>query len=429
MNQPAIGFDRVRWHRAAAGPGSAACALGFGSIVALGFTDGGYYDVTWHRAALALGAIAGIGLLLGRGTMPGRLELVSLSALAGLAALTLLSARWGIDGTEAVREAERCALYVVGLAALLVVVRPSTLRALLSGVVAGVVVLAVFGLVDRVTSNAALDPYQGSLLKEPVGYANALGLLMGLGVVLALGLRGDTRGIRRAALTAAAATCAAALVLTSSRGAWLSALAGLGVLAAMRCRRPRVVAAIAGTGVVLLLLTAPHVSLGDRPAYWNVALADASEHVVVGSGAGSFDDYWLEHRTIPAYVRDAHSSTWRPPQNSASSDSRSFCRRSVLRSSRQRAHGSGRSSQRPRAAIRHFSSTQGSTGTGRCPSRRSRASPAAPHCSSPRAQADPASVPSRTGPQDGADRRDRSLSGLRGGACGRPRVLDRRVTT
>ena len=307
MNQPAIGFDRVRWHRAAAGPGSAACALGFGSIVALGFTDGGFYDVTWHRAALALGAIAGIGLLLGRGTMPGRLELASLSALAGLALLTLLSERWGIDGTEGVREAERCALYVVGLGALLVVVRPSTLRALLSGVVAGVVVLAVFGLVDRVTSNAALDPYQGSLLKEPVGYANALGLLMGLGVVLALGLRSDTPGSRRAALTAAAATCAAALVLTSSRGAWLSALAGLGVLAAMRCRRPRVVAAIAGTGVVLLLLTAPYVSLGDRPAYWRVALADASEHVVVGSGAGSFDDYWLEHRSIPAYVRDAHS--------------------------------------------------------------------------------------------------------------------------
>ena len=44
MSQPAIGFDRVRWHRAAAGPQSAACALGFGSIVALGFADGGYYD-------------------------------------------------------------------------------------------------------------------------------------------------------------------------------------------------------------------------------------------------------------------------------------------------------------------------------------------------------------------------------------------------
>ena len=307
MSQSAIGFDRVRWHRAAVGPRSAACALGFCSIVALGLSDGGYYDGTWHRAGLALGAVAGIGLLLHRGLRPCKLELLSLSALAGLAALTLLSALWGIAGTEAIREAERCALYVVGLAALLVVARPSTIRALLNGVVGGVVVLAAFGLVDRVASAPALDPYQGSLLKEPVGYANALGLLMALGVVLALGLLGDSRGIQRAMLTSAAAACVVALLLTSSRGAWLSAVVGLGVLAAMRCRGPVVTAAIASATVVLLLVAAPRVSLGDRPEYWNVALADASEHVVLGSGAGSFDDYWLEHRPIPAYVRDAHS--------------------------------------------------------------------------------------------------------------------------
>ena len=307
MSQLASGLDRVRWQRAAADRGSAACALGFGSIVALGFSDGGYYDGAWHRAGLALGAVAGIRLLLGRGATPGRLELLSLSALAGLAMLTLLSAGWGIAGTEAVREAERCALYAIGLAALLLVVRPSTTRALLNGVLGGIVTLAVFGLVDRVASALTLDPYQGLLLKEPVGYANALGLLMALGVVLALGLLVDTGGIQRAALAAAAATCAVALVLTSSRGAWLSAVVGLGVFAAMRFRRPALVAAIAGAGVVLLLVAVPQVSLGDRPAYWNVALADASEHVVLGSGAGSFDDYWLEHRPIPADVRDAHS--------------------------------------------------------------------------------------------------------------------------
>ena len=307
MSQLASGVDPVRWQRAAADPRSAACALGFGSIVALGFSDGGYYDGTWHRAGLALGAVAGIGLLLGRGGTPGRLELLSLSALAGLAMVTLLSAGWGIAGTEAVREAERGALYVVGLAALLLVVQRHAIRSLLAGVLAGVVVLAVFGLADRVTSAPTLDPYQGSLLQEPVGYANALGLLMALGVVLALGLLLDTDGIQRATLTAAAATCAVALILTSSRGAWLSAVVGLGVLVAMRFRRRALVAAIASTGVVLLLLAVPQVSLGDRPAYWDVALADASEHVVLGSGAGSFDDYWLEHRPIPAYVRDAHS--------------------------------------------------------------------------------------------------------------------------
>ena len=367
MSQLASGFDRVRWQRAAADPRSAACALGFGSIVALGFSDGGYYDGTWHRAGLALGAVAGIGLLLGRGATPGRLELLSLSALAGLAMLTLLSAGWGIAGTEAVREAERCALYVVGLAALLLVARPSTIRALLNGVLGGIVALAAFGLVDRVTSAPTLDPYQGSLLKEPVGYANALGLLMALGVVLALGLLVDTDGIQRAALTAAAATCAVALVLTSSRGAWLSAVVGLGVLAAMRCRRRALVAAIASAGVVLLLLAAPQVSLGDRPAYWNVALADASEHVVLGSGAGSFDDYWLEHRPIPAYVRDAHSlyleTAGRARHGRARTPSRAPSARLLPP---PRVHATTDSSRRPRRHTSPSSSTPGSTGTGRC---------------------------------------------------------------
>ena len=87
-------------------------------------------------------AFAGIQLLLGRGVTPGRLELFTLSALAGLMALTLLSALWGIAGTEAIREAERCALYVVGLAALLVIAQPATIRALLNGVLGGAVVFA-----------------------------------------------------------------------------------------------------------------------------------------------------------------------------------------------------------------------------------------------------------------------------------------------
>ena len=382
MSQPAIGLDRVRWQRAAAGPRSAACALGFGSIVALGFSDGGYYDGTWHRAGLALGAVAGIGLLLGRSATPGRLELVSLSALAGLAVLTLLSAGWGIAGTEALREAERCALYVVGLAALLVVARPSTIRALLNGVLAGVVVLAAFGLVDRVVSAPALDPYQGSLLKEPVGYANALGLLMALGVVLALGLLGDTHGIQRAALTAAAATCAVALLLTSSRGAWLSALVGLGVLAAFRCRRRVLVAAIACAGIVVLILAAAHIPLGDRQAYWNVALEDASEHVVLGSGAGSFDDYWLEHRPIPAYVRDAHNLYL---ETVAELGIVGLALLLVALGTPLVAAARARNRRlvaTAAAAYSPFSSTPGSTGTGRCPSRRSRDSPAAPRCSS-----------------------------------------------
>jgi len=310
VSQTAVGFPgRVRRHRAAADlTWSAACALGFGSIVLVGLGDGGYYASSWRWAGLALGAVAGIQLLVRRGVGLSRLELVSFVSLAALGAWMGLSSLWGIEGTEALREAERCALYTAGLGAFLVVVRPSTTRALLAGVLCGAVLLAIVGLGDRLFTPQALDPYQGSLLKEPVGYANALGILMALAVVLGLGLLLEAR--RRSlqiALAAATSMSAGALALTSSRGAWLATLVGLGVLVAFRFGSTRVVSAIAAGTVVLVLLVLPRVSFGDRPAYWRVAVADASERTLLGSGAGSFDDYWLEHRPVPAYVRDAHS--------------------------------------------------------------------------------------------------------------------------
>jgi O-antigen ligase len=310
VSQTAVGFPGlVRRHRAAADlTRSAACALGFGSIVLVGLGDGGYYASTWRWAGLALAATVGIQLLSRREVGLSRLALVSFVSLASLGAWMLLSSLWGIEGTEALREAERCALYAAALGAFLVVARPSTTRALLTGVLCGAVLLAIVGLASRFFSPQALDPYQGSLLKEPVGYANALGILMALGVVLGLGLLFDARRTSlQVALAAATCTSAVALALTSSRGAWLATLVGLGVLVAFRFGSTRVVLAIAAGAVVLVLLALPRVSLGDRPAYWGVAVTDASERTLLGSGAGSFDDYWLEHRPIPAYVRDAHS--------------------------------------------------------------------------------------------------------------------------
>ena len=143
-------------------PRSAACALGFGAVVAARLPRRRVLRRTpGDGPGSPSRAFAGIQLLLGRGVTPGRLELLSLSALAGLMALTLLSALWGIAGTEAIREAERCALYVVGLAALLVVAQPATIRALLNGVLGGAVVLAAFGIVDRAASAPTLGSVSG----------------------------------------------------------------------------------------------------------------------------------------------------------------------------------------------------------------------------------------------------------------------------
>jgi tetratricopeptide (TPR) repeat protein len=44
-----------------------------------------------------------------------------------------------------------------------------------------------------------------------------------------------------------------------------------------------------------------------RADFWRVAWRDSSEHPVLGSGAGTYEEYWYRHRPIPSIVRDAHS--------------------------------------------------------------------------------------------------------------------------
>jgi hypothetical protein len=44
-----------------------------------------------------------------------------------------------------------------------------------------------------------------------------------------------------------------------------------------------------------------------RAGLWRAALDDASTHPILGSGAGSYERFWLAHRPVAMKVRDAHS--------------------------------------------------------------------------------------------------------------------------
>jgi O-antigen ligase len=310
VTSSALATHRTYLRAKAVDPRSAAFAVAFGSVVVVGCLDGGYYAESWAWIGLALAAVAGLRLTLGD-EYPDRRGLVSLAALAALAVWTLLSAFWGIPGTEAAREAGRCAVYAAAFAAFVVVGRASTARALLTGVMCAGTLLAGLALAEKLVSPRPRDPFQGTLLYGPVGYANALGILAALGLVLAIGFLLETgTPLARAALVAAASTCATALVLTSSRGAWLATLAGIFVLAGLRATKRGLLAIGLTTAFAVVAIAAfatPSISMGDRPAYWKAAVSDASAHPVLGSGAGSFDDVWLGHRTIGAFVQDAHS--------------------------------------------------------------------------------------------------------------------------
>jgi O-antigen ligase len=49
------------------------------------------------------------------------------------------------------------------------------------------------------------------------------------------------------------------------------------------------------------------LSGGRRDRYWSVAWEDFETSPLVGSGSGTFGRYWLEHRPVGKFVRDAHS--------------------------------------------------------------------------------------------------------------------------
>jgi O-Antigen ligase len=70
-------------------------------------------------------------------------------------------------------------------------------------------------------------------------------------------------------------------------------LAGLGTLA---------VAAF----VVVAVVRSPGLA-GDRPMFWRVAGSEIAERPLLGSGAGTYAQVWLERRPVDGSVRDAHS--------------------------------------------------------------------------------------------------------------------------
>jgi hypothetical protein len=49
------------------------------------------------------------------------------------------------------------------------------------------------------------------------------------------------------------------------------------------------------------------LSLNGRPMLWRSALDDVRDHPVLGSGAGTFEQYWDQHRPRNYVARDAHS--------------------------------------------------------------------------------------------------------------------------
>jgi O-antigen ligase len=203
-------------------------------------------------------------------------------------------------------------VYVAGVLAVVLLVERGAVPYLLAGVVAAAAIVSIYSIARRAGGE---DPLQG-----PIGYANALGILAVIGILIAVGgaLRAR-RGLLAALAVAATIPLASALALSDSRGSVVALAVGLAVVAALAPGRPRLllgvtVATVAAAAIVVVAWGGSRDRLagGDRPDYWRVAWAQFEENALVGGGAGAFHEYWLDHRPDPAeldtpHVLDAHS--------------------------------------------------------------------------------------------------------------------------
>lgn len=343
----------------------AALSLGAFLVLSVGLTDGGYYGRATSKLAILLVAAALLAVVAGVRPRPSRPFAAQLAAMALLTVWIGLSSSWAAQEAAVGPETRRSALYLAALATMAVLVDARRRLPFLTGLLGAICVIAGLAVAMRVVSGATVDRLYGTLLEEPIGYPNALGVLVAIGAVLCIGLGPALGAAWSPVLGTAAPFLVFVLGLTESRGAGLALVLGLVALVMLANVRDRgsiavaagaavviggaawafvqwrgaegatlmtltacvlaagslrtrwtfafgrralpVLVAVVLASVVLVALRPPSLTTSHRSEYWRAALAEAREHPLLGSGAGTFYLSWREHRSSKLGVRDAHS--------------------------------------------------------------------------------------------------------------------------
>ena len=283
-------------------------------LASIGIADGGLFPRAWRLGTLALVSIAGAALLARRRVAVSPLEWTAVGGLVAYALLTLASGWWSGDFRLSALMTERALVYPAALLAALLVTERRTVPHLLAGVVAAAALVCGYGMWIHYFKAPPLDPIEGKLLFQPLGYANAVGIVAVVASLVAVGLALATSNIHlRILALAPLVVFAPALYLSASRGSYLAGAAGFAFLLHFSGRvSARIVDAVAAAGALALVafvaLVSVHPFSGQyRIQYWQVAWWDYRDHPILGAGAGTFGDYWLHHRPVDVWVKTAHS--------------------------------------------------------------------------------------------------------------------------
>jgi hypothetical protein len=278
-------------------------------VPALGLSQGGFSPDAWVWAGALAAWAAALGVVLGDDAGALRRAWAWLAAVGALLAWTILSAIWSAHSAQSVLDARRTLCYAAVLLALVVLSRPGGDRAIVLATHLAITFVVGYALVRYLLGPRNAQEFEGYLLAEPLGYANAVGILAVLGALLAIGIasRAGT-AVGRAAAAATVPPFLLALELSGSHASWLALAAG-GAAAVLLDQTPLRLARVAGAvalpavAVVLLGRESELAALPTpRVEGWVVALVALACAVAAAALAYRFGGGETAARRIPARV-------------------------------------------------------------------------------------------------------------------------------
>jgi hypothetical protein len=300
-------------------------------VVFFGFSSGGFFPAAPAFVALGLAVFLVLRLTLVDDALAGVSPalVVGTAALAALAVWTLASSAWSDAPGRAMLEFSRDLAYLLAVVAFgCAAFRPERFAQTVRFLALGIFVVCGAGLITRVLPDVwAIKPGLATdRLSYPLTYWNALGLLAGLGTVLAFHLTssaGEPRTIR--VLGAAAAPVLVTTgFLTFSRGGIAAGLIGLvaflligrpaHVLGGLLAVVPACAAAIAvALGADALATNQPTSAAGVADGHrLAIAVALASAGAALVRALALRLDAWVEARSAsrPPWPRQRRRLAW-----------------------------------------------------------------------------------------------------------------------
>ena len=191
-------------------------------VPAFGVFQGGFRSDTWVWGAALAAWAAALGAVVSHRSGALRATWRWPAVGAALLLWTLASEFWSAEPHQSVLEARRTLVYALVVLALVVLARSHATQTLVLATHVAITVLLTYALLRYLLGARRLLAFEGYVITQPLGYANTVGILAAMGILLALMAATDERPALRVWGAATVPLLALTLTFSESYASWLA---------------------------------------------------------------------------------------------------------------------------------------------------------------------------------------------------------------